>query len=324
MKLSVIIPVFKVEEYLAKCLDSILDQGFAAEELEVFIINDGSPDNSREIALEYAAKHANFIFIDQENQGVSVARNAGLDKATGEYVAFIDPDDSIHPNSLKPILETADRDNTDVLYLRLDLYDESGNYMSEMAPCGEPGIVRGGFSHPRRTFPATLYRRSTIGDLRFKPGIIRGQDTVFNVMVQAMANRVSYCALPYYKYLQRETSSRQFVGTPRNFLSCLLAIETIHGFSKTHFPNPTPPQKNYFDAALLIFVQRTLEWNVLPQASKANFDALKARLNQLGLDYLIPMAADKFPMLGRPFGVFMAYRKFSGYYQAVLRKLAKK
>jgi poly(ribitol-phosphate) beta-N-acetylglucosaminyltransferase len=324
MKLSVVMPVFKVEQYLVKCLDSILDQGFATDELEVIIINDGSPDNSKEIARSYTAKHPNFILIDQENQGVSVARNAGLDIARGQYIAFIDPDDSIHTNSLKPILAVADRDDLDILYLHLDLHDEAGNFLSEMLACGEEGVVKDGISHPRRTFPATLYSRSAIGNLRFKPGILRGQDTVFNVMVQSKAKRVSYCDNLYYKYLQRETSSRQFVGTDRNFVSCLLAIETIAEFSKTNFPNPTNPEKEYFDAAILIFIQRTLEWNVLPHASKNNFDALKAKLRQLDLGYMIPLAASKFPMFDKSFNVFMAYRKLNGFYHGVLSKFAKK
>src|SRR5690606_21925400 len=146
------------EEYLAACLESILDQGLPEDDYQVIIINDGSPDNSKDIALGYAAKHPNFIFIDQENQGVSVARNAGLDKASGEYVAFIDPDDSVRPYSLELILNRANRNNLDLLYLQLVMYDEIGNFISEMARCGEVDVIGEGVLQPRRTFPAALYR----------------------------------------------------------------------------------------------------------------------------------------------------------------------
>lgn len=324
MKVSVVIPVFKVEEYLAACLDSILAQGFAQDEFEVIIINDGSPDNSKAIALEYAAKYPNFIFIDQENQGVSVARSAGLDKASGDYIAFIDPDDTIYPNSLKPIVERAEKDDLDVLYLSLDVFDEQGNLLNAIEKCGDDSIIQDGFSHPRRTYLSTLYKRSAIGGIRFKPGIIRGQDTVLNIMVQAMAKRVSYCSVPYYKYLQRGSSSRQFVGTDRNFVSSLLAIKTIDDFRKEHFPEQTAQQKEYFDQAIMIFVQRTLEWNVFPQKSKKNFDGLKAKLKALGLGYLIAKMTKKFPMFDKPFSVFMAYRKLSGYWHGLLHKFAQK
>ena len=324
MKVSVVIPVFKVEAYLAACLDSILDQGFAPDEFEVIIVNDGSPDNSKAIALEYAAKYHNFIFIDQENQGVSVARSAGLDKASGDYIAFIDPDDTIYPNSLKPIAERAMRDDLDVLYLELDVFDEDGNFLHAVEKCGQDDVILDGFAHPRRTYLSTLYKRAAIGDTRFKTGIIRGQDTVFNIMVQAMAKRCSYCSIPYYKYLQRGSSSRQFVGTERNFVSSLLAIETINNFRKAHFPNQTPLQKEYFDQSILIFIQRTLEWNIFPHKSKKNFDALKEKLRALGIGDLIPMTARRFKMFDQSFGVFMAYRKISGFYHGLLYKFAKK
>lgn len=324
MKLSIVIPVYKVEEYLAACLDSILAQGFATDECEIIVINDGSPDNSKAIAESYAAKHQSIIFIDQENQGVSVARNAGLDIAKGEYIAFIDPDDSIYPDSLKPILARADQENIDILYLHLDHYSEkTGEFMSQMAPCGEEGVVKDGFSHPRRTYPATLYRYSVIGELRFKKGILRGQDTVFNCIVQSMAKRCSYCTIPYYKYLDRETSSRQVVGTEKNFISCLLAIETLHEFQKEHFPNPTTLQKNYFDAVILIFIRRTLEWIVLPQSNKSSFDRLKAKLRDMGLGYTIAITAKDFPMFAGPFPIFIGYRRLSGYWNALMHKFAK-
>src|SRR6476660_2919137 len=137
MKVSVIIPVFKVEDYLAACLDSILVQGFKPDEYEVIIINDGSPDNSKQIALDYCAKHSNFIFIDQQNQGVSVARSAGLDRASGDYIAFIDPDDTIYPDSLQKIVNRAIKDNLDVMYLTLDVFDEeTGRFLHKVETCG--------------------------------------------------------------------------------------------------------------------------------------------------------------------------------------------
>lgn len=324
MKLSVIVPIYKVEPYIGKCLDSLLTQNIDESDYEIICINDGSPDNSKEIALGYAAKHPKIIFIDQENQGVSVARNRGLEIAKGDYIAFVDPDDTIHENSLKPILDRAYADNIDVLYLDLQLYDEEGMQIRHFEKIGDDAIISDGFTHERRTFPSTLYKRSVIGDRRFVKGIIRGQDTVFNVMVHSTARRVSYCSIPYYKYLQRETSSRQFVGTERNFISCLLAIETIDNFRKAHFPKPDARQKKYFDDAILVFIQRTLEWNVLPNASSKNFEALKQKLKTLDIAYLIPMAAQKFPMFDKPFGVFMAYRKFSGLCQAVLTKFARR
>ena len=90
-KISVIIPIYNVEKYLRQCLDSVVNQ--TIKDIEIICINDGSTDNSQAILNEYAKKDERFVVINQVNQGLSVARNNGLNSATGKYVAFIDSDD---------------------------------------------------------------------------------------------------------------------------------------------------------------------------------------------------------------------------------------
>lgn len=94
--ISVIIPIYNVESYLAQCLDSVLAQSYA--NLEIICIDDGSTDSSGAIVRQYASKDSRIIHIQQENQGVAAARNNGLAKASGEYIAFMDPDD-LYPNN---------------------------------------------------------------------------------------------------------------------------------------------------------------------------------------------------------------------------------
>ena len=94
-KISVIIPVYNTEQYLKRCLDSIKENTY--QYLEIICINDGSTDNSLEILEQYQKDDSRFIIIDQKNSGVSKARNNGLEKATGDYIAFIDSDDWINP-----------------------------------------------------------------------------------------------------------------------------------------------------------------------------------------------------------------------------------
>lgn len=93
--ISVIVPVYKVELYLRECLDSIINQTY--KNLEIILIDDGSPDNSPAICDEYALKDERIIVIHQKNGGLSAARNAGLDIAKGDYICFVDSDDFIHP-----------------------------------------------------------------------------------------------------------------------------------------------------------------------------------------------------------------------------------
>lgn len=314
-KLSIIVPAYKVEDYIAACLDSLLDQGLDHADYEIIVINDGSPDNSKAIAEEYASRYSNITVLDQENSGVSVARNRGLDIAKGEYIAFVDPDDTLYPKALPPIIQRADEDKVELLYLSLHALDLQGNIILKFEPNGKDKEVLDGFSHPRRTFLSTLYRRDLIGEIRFTQGITRGQDTVFNMMVQAKASRCSYCSLPYYRYLQRETSSRQFLGTERTIVSSLLAIETIDRYQRENFPNPTPQQREYFDEAMLTFVQRMLEWNVFPQRNGKTYTRIKKRLNELGLRRLIKKMNERVPMFNQPFFVFLAYRKMLYMYE---------
>ena len=93
--ISVIVPVYKVEKYLHECVDSILAQTF--RDFELILVDDGSPDNCGAICDEYAAKDSRIRVIHQENQGLSGARNSGIDVARGEYITFVDADDSIEP-----------------------------------------------------------------------------------------------------------------------------------------------------------------------------------------------------------------------------------
>ena len=104
-ELSIIVPVYKVEPYLPKCIDSILAQTFT--DFELILVDDGSPDHCGEICDEYAARDERIIVIHQENRGVSAARNAGLDIARGKYIGFVDSDDWIHPEMYEKMIRIA-------------------------------------------------------------------------------------------------------------------------------------------------------------------------------------------------------------------------
>ncbi len=104
-KISIIVPVYKAESYLHSCVDSILSQTFS--DFEVFLVDDGSPDNCGTICEEYAKKDSRVHVIHQENQGQSAARNAALKQAKGTWVCFVDSDDLIHPQMLKLLLDAA-------------------------------------------------------------------------------------------------------------------------------------------------------------------------------------------------------------------------
>lgn len=116
MKLSVIVPVYNVERFLPRCLDSLLRQGLEAGEYEVICVNDGSPDNCAAILAEYEREHLDiFKVITQRNQGLSAARNMGLRVAQGEWVTFVDSDDYVVDDAYKYLLEHFGKENVDVV-----------------------------------------------------------------------------------------------------------------------------------------------------------------------------------------------------------------
>lgn len=140
--ISVIIPIYGVEKYLRRCLDSVLNQTFT--DWQAICINDGSPDNSGAIAEEYARRDNRFVVIHQTNGGLADARNMGLRHATGEYVMFLDSDDFIHPQTMEMTYYMSRRDDTDIvtytndnLYgLRLRLRHFFGMNTDKVSPIG--------------------------------------------------------------------------------------------------------------------------------------------------------------------------------------------
>lgn len=111
-KVSIIVPVYNVEKYLRKCLDSLINQ--TLKEIEIICVNDGSKDNSPKILEEYAKKDNRIIVINQENAGLSVARNSGIDIAKGEYIGFVDSDDWVDLDFFEKLYYSATSNDTDI------------------------------------------------------------------------------------------------------------------------------------------------------------------------------------------------------------------
>lgn len=116
--ISVIIPIYNVEKYLRRCLDSVKNQTF--QDWEAICVNDGSPDNSAAILAEYAAMDARFKIVNKENGGLSDARNAGMAVASGDYILYLDSDDFIHPQIMEIAHTLAVRDKSDIVSFTYD------------------------------------------------------------------------------------------------------------------------------------------------------------------------------------------------------------
>ncbi|VNA94090.1 glycosyl transferase family protein [Streptococcus pneumoniae] len=117
MKVSVIIPVYNVEKYLRRCLDSVVNQTY--KDIEVILVNDGSPDNSKEICEEYVAKYSNIQLINQKNAGLGAARNTGLQYITGNAVTFVDSDDWLELDAIEYYVASMKKNDADIVVTQM-------------------------------------------------------------------------------------------------------------------------------------------------------------------------------------------------------------
>lgn len=179
-KISVIVPVYNAEKYLHRCIDSILEQTFT--DFELLLINDGSKDNSGKICDEYAAKDSRVRVFHKKNGGVSSARNMGLDNAKGDWVTFVDSDDSINSNYLYSMISQSD---ADMVMSSFEITDNVANYINyiENEKYYENEIRLFLSKYIKSTQLCTpwckLYKRNLIGSLKFKNEISLAEDTIF-------------------------------------------------------------------------------------------------------------------------------------------------
>lgn len=211
MKLSIIIPVYNVERWIDRCLDSLLSQDVERSEYEVVVVDDETPDNSMSIVEKYRENNENIRVVTQKNKGLSGARNAGLEVAKGEYVWFVDSDDFIEPNVLSRLLETVYKFNLDVLCFNLNIYkEEAGKEKYPISFETEEVLDGVGFIEKVDMPPAAwvaLYRREFLeaNSLFFKEGILH-EDQEFTPRAYYLANRIKFENIFVYNYFQREGS----------------------------------------------------------------------------------------------------------------------
>lgn len=209
--ISVIVPVYNVEKYLAKCIESILKQSY--RNFELILVDDGSPDKCPVICDQYAEQDERIIVIHQENSGVSAARNAGLDKAKGKYIGFVDPDDFIAPDMYEKMLYTMEQCYAELVICGYEYYDESYRIdekrqypekaaeilnqkelmrrMSDMPPTVRHGVVN------------KLFRTEYLKNLRFVEGLHSSEDVLFLTEYLKVVKTAVFVHQPFYKNLVR-------------------------------------------------------------------------------------------------------------------------
>ena len=208
-KNSIIVPIYEVEPYLRKCIDSILNQTF--EEFELLLIDDGSPDRCGDICDEYAKKDNRIKVIHKENGGQASARNIGLDVARGEYIGFVDSDDWIEPDMYKILYNLAINNDAEIscisskiIYPNKEILRETSTLKKFIKKDAMKEVIRGKFFD--EVVWTKLFKKEILQNLKFKEGI-KYEDTEFCYRAIDKCTKLIYLGKCLYNYLIRKGST---------------------------------------------------------------------------------------------------------------------
>lgn len=239
---SVIIPVYNVEEFLQECLESVIKQTY--KNIEIITIDDGSTDNSLEILKQYASNDGNITIINQKNSGQSVARNKGIAETKGKYIYFLDSDDYILPETIENLISKMEKNNLDLIRFAAEPFSDNINYK----------VNKKQYDFRKYFSTEKLYKKSEFlninlqafssspvlyvvkrdmlikNKIKFKPGIIH-EDELFTLRVFLNANYTMYDSNFYYKRRYRIGSTMTLQNGARNkksFDSNCIILEEVN------------------------------------------------------------------------------------------------
>ena len=262
LRLSIIIPFYNVERYIADCLDSVYQQDIPEEEYEVICVNDGSPDRSRDIVLEYQKKHPNLVLVEHKvNKKLGAARNTGRAAAKGNYIWNVDSDDKIVPNCLGNLLRICEENNLDVLdFGRFRFWGGESEGMPNIRPTEK---VMSGLDYLEQLNKDELsmicvvwrrvMRRAFLDENHiFSPEINMGEDVPYSFKVLMSAKRMMVISDRCYLYRDNPESltGKQWKPTPQSlYEKCFVDSRLIYDVAVEVPKEYVNVRGSYFDAA---------------------------------------------------------------------------
>lgn len=288
--ISIIIPVYNTAKYLERCLDSVCSQTLA--NLEIICVDDASLDNSLEILDNYAAHDTRIQVIHfNANQGVSVARNTGLELAQGEYVGFVDSDDMVSPDFYEHLYKSAKETQADIVKGRMEITDFDG----KTSPSALNDFIRKCKAHFTAQFSTAIYKSTFLRrfHINFPVGLIRGQDRAFLFKAVAACESLTINDRAVCQYIRRENSSDSLILPLKKIEANLCCWDDVLAFSKTvHGLDPELHAMQCYDY-ILNFSREALR-SLPSDKEKAKricaqkiFDIYKESLSQALLDKLL-------------------------------------
>lgn len=208
--ISVVVPIYKVEKYLNKCVDSIINQTY--KNLEIILVDDGSPDNCGKICDDYAKKDSRIKVVHKENGGLSDARNAGMKIVTGEYVSFIDSDDYVSLDFIETLYDISIKENNDIVECELYRFKEDDEIRISNTPIEiESFETKEALSMliQEKQFRQHVWNKLYKSDIALKVIFEKGklnEDEFWTYQIFGQAKKVSKINKQMYFYLQRESS----------------------------------------------------------------------------------------------------------------------
>lgn len=220
-KISIIIPCYNIENFLCKTIDSVIVQTYT--NFEVLLIDDGSTDNTLAICKRYAKRDNRIKFIHKENGGVSSARNAGLDSATGDWIFFLDGDDIILPNALLILLKNAQDNNCEIVEANYERIKNNERIYSPLI-CTKNYVesseyaIKNTLLYKRVLIYPRLFKNTLIGKQRFDTTIKVGEDILFVIDLLLNNNiNIAHSGEVIYQYVQREGSAMHHTKTHEEY-----------------------------------------------------------------------------------------------------------
>lgn len=278
--ISIVVPVYNVEKYLDKCIDSLVNQTY--ENLEIILIDDGSKDNSAKICDNWKDKDNRIKVVHKKNGGLSEARNVGIDYAEGDYIAFIDSDDWVDKNFIKYLYEQLKKYNADIAASAIIKTYKDYNEIQLINR--EKIIFTNGEALDTllsgRDFCAVawnkLYKKNVIGNIRFPIGKIH-EDEFFSYKVIANANTLVLVPEAIYYYRQRSGSIMQKWSIAH--LDALEAFEERMDFMHKYYPNLYLKSKYCFYLAGIYNAKEIL--NTSNEITKKEIEAILNTITKL-------------------------------------------
>lgn len=318
--ISIIVPVYKVEQYLERCIESIINQTY--KNLEIILVDDGSPDSCGIICDEYSKKDKRIKVIHKENGGLSDARNKGIENATGKYITFIDSDDYIDENYTSILYEVISKNNADMAISSHKVLYENGTIIEKAT--GEQSILNSKEVLNRILYDdgidlsawAKLYKTDLFKNVRYPKGRVF-EDAATTYKLVDLSKKIAIASFSTYNYIIRKDSISNVTFSTKKMDLILSTREMSEYIKSKYYDLEKAANRRLMYAYLSTLSQLAMSDISFPKEEKEIMRYIRKNGNKVLLDKKTPLR-DKIAILSTKLGfkfykkMWFIYRKITG------------